>query len=142
PTTPLVHGEKYTVTICVTPGRGLRNIQPYLSGGYATQTTLPFNGTAKQIVTRTFTAKYYKDRGPENDISYAELNFYRFPNDETITEETTIHWVKVEKGNKKTPYTPAPEDISEDDNHPLIDKINLSLSEPLRSVGDVKDRLY
>ena len=39
-------------------------------------------------------------------------------------------------------WHPAPEDISESNNHPQIDKINLLLSEPLRSVGDVKDRLF
>lgn len=50
--------------------------------------------------------------------------------------------LKLEKGNTATPYIPAPEDITEDSNHPLIDKINLNLSEPLRSVGDVKDRLF
>ena len=38
--------------------------------------------------------------------------------------------------------TPAPEDVTEGTNHPLIDKINLLLSEPLRSVGDLKDRLF
>ena len=50
--------------------------------------------------------------------------------------------VKVEFGTLHSSWTPAPEDITESDNHSLIDKINLSLSEPLRSVGDVKDRLF
>ena len=50
--------------------------------------------------------------------------------------------VKLEKGNVATDWTPAPEDITEDSNHPYIDKINLLLGEPLRSLGDVKDRLF
>ena len=50
--------------------------------------------------------------------------------------------IKIEKDLTATPYSPAPEDITENDNHPLIDKINLLLDEPLRSVGDVKDRLF
>src|SRR5699024_2657978 len=50
--------------------------------------------------------------------------------------------IKIERGSIATDWTPAPEDIKENDNHPLIDKINLLLSEPLRSVGDVKDRLF
>lgn len=41
-----------------------------------------------------------------------------------------------------SPYAPASEDITESENYPLIDKINLLLDEPLRSVGDVKDRLF
>lgn len=57
-------------------------------------------------------------------------------------DKISIYKPKVEKGNIATPWTPAPEDITENDNHPLIDKINLSLSEPLRSIGDVKDRLF
>lgn len=50
-------------------------------------------------------------------------------------------FVKLEKGNIATDWSPAPEDITEDDNHPLIDKINLTFSEPLRSRGNVCDRL-
>lgn len=55
-------------------------------------------------------------------------------------------WVEVagvmmSSGSVPTDWTPAPEDISEDDNHPLIDKINLTFSEPLRSRGNVCDRL-
>lgn len=53
-----------------------------------------------------------------------------------------IRDVQVEFGTKSTPYSPNYEEITENDNHPLIDKINLLLDEPLRSVGDVKDRLF
>ena len=50
--------------------------------------------------------------------------------------------MKLEKGPVPTPWAPAQEEIVESSNHPLIDKINLLLDEPLRSVGDVKDRLF
>lgn len=50
--------------------------------------------------------------------------------------------IKIEEGQYQTPYALSSEEISENDNHPLIDKINLLLDEPLRSVGDVKDRLF
>ena len=50
--------------------------------------------------------------------------------------------MKIEKGSTPTPWTPAQEEIVESSNHPFIDKINLLLDEPLRSVGDVKDRLF
>lgn len=54
----------------------------------------------------------------------------------------TIRNIKIELGATATSYSPAPEDIVGSDNHASIDKINLLLDEPLRSVGDVKDRLF
>lgn len=62
-------------------------------------------------------------------------------NAEALNHEIFYNRIKLEEG-RLTPYSPAPEDITGDSNHPLIDKINLSLSEPLRSVGDVKDRIF
>ena len=50
--------------------------------------------------------------------------------------------IQVEFGTQATPYSPNYEEITESDNHPLIDKINILLDEPLRSVGNVKDRLF
>lgn len=57
------------------------------------------------------------------------------------TDNLLLTRFKVSKSNVKSDWTPAPEDITEDDNHPLIDKINLTFSEPLRSRGNVCDRL-
>ena len=62
-------------------------------------------------------------------------------NDEALNHEIFYNRIKLEEGESSR-YSPAPEDITEDSNHPLIDKINLLLDEPLRSVGDVKDRLF
>ena len=50
--------------------------------------------------------------------------------------------LKLEEGDIATDWTPAPEDITENDNHTLIDKINLLLDEPLRSIGDIRDKLF
>lgn len=49
--------------------------------------------------------------------------------------------VKVELGSR-TPYSQAPEEIQYNTQSPTLYKTNISLSEPLRSVGDVKDRLF
>ena len=54
----------------------------------------------------------------------------------------TIRNIKIELGTTATPYTISPKDIVGPDNQTSIDKINLLLDEPLRSVGDVKDRLF
>lgn len=48
---------------------------------------------------------------------------------------------KIERG-ELSPYSLAPEDISYDTQSPTLYKTNILLSEPLRSVGDVKDRLF
>lgn len=108
PSSPLTAGETYTISVCVTPGMGLSYISPYLSIGYAQQCVLPISGTGKQIISRTFKAYYHADRPPTVD---ARMTLYRFPNDGTVTSNTTIHWIKVEKGTKPTDWTPAPEDI-------------------------------
>ncbi|MDN6626278.1 MAG: tail fiber domain-containing protein, partial [Pisciglobus halotolerans] len=49
--------------------------------------------------------------------------------------------VKVELGDY-SPYSQAPEDILPDTKSDTIYKTNITLPEPLRSVGDVKDRLF
>src|SRR5699024_6205689 len=50
--------------------------------------------------------------------------------------------LKLEKGTKATDWTPAPEDVPYDTLENNLYKTNILLSEPLRSVGDVKDRLF
>src|SRR5699024_10929881 len=51
-------------------------------------------------------------------------------------------YLMAEKGNKATDWTPAPEDNPYDTLENNLYKTNILLSEPLRSVGDVKDRLF
>ena len=110
PETPLVPGETYAFSLCVTPGANVTHIVPYVSGGNVGLGTFYVNGTEKQTV--TFIDKmrdYYPGCTPEDNIANANVYFVRFPNDGT-TGSTTIHWVKIEKGNKATDWTPAPED--------------------------------
>ena len=66
---------------------------------------------SKQIISKTFTMAYYDGRTPDIYPSYGYAQLYRFPNDGTVTGNTTVHWFKIEKGNKATDWTPAPEDI-------------------------------
>ena len=107
----LVEGETYTVSMCITPGKGLNGVTPYLSGGYRSCVSLPTSGSEKQVISGTFKCHYHDGMTPEDNIRNATLHIYRFPNDGTVTSNTTIHWIKVEKGNKPTDWTPAPEDI-------------------------------
>lgn len=111
PTSYLVAGETYTLSLCVTPAENVTKLIPYVSGTYMRLVTLVPNGTSKQIISGTFTASYADGRTPEDNPAYGNIDIFRLPNNGTVTGETTIHWIKVEKGNKPTDWTPAPEDV-------------------------------
>ena len=68
------------------------------------------SGANKQILNATFVAGYYKGMTPEDNPDNAKICIYRFPNNDTVTGDTTVHWIKIEKGNKATDWSPAPED--------------------------------
>lgn len=108
--TPLVPGEIYTATMCVTPAPGVSYYGLYLSSGYRPTGRFTVSGTEEQTISLTFTAGYADGKTPEDDLSNAQNQIYRFPNDNTVTENSTIRWYKVEKGNRATDWTPAPED--------------------------------
>ena len=119
-------GEKYTVSICVTPANGVTHIHPYTSMGWSPLSIpLYVNGTTRQVLSITFTFNGYNSDKVPVDIydNNAFVQFYRFPNDETVTGNTTLHWAKVEKGAKATDWTPAPEDVQTQ-----IDTINTNLT--------------
>ena len=112
PSSPLVAGEEYTVSIQITPAEGVSFIGTYFSDGYINNASLFVSGTGKQIVSKTFTMSYSDGKTPDEDFKYALVRMYRFPNDGTVTGNTTIHWIKIEKGNKPTDWSPAPEDVN------------------------------
>ena len=115
PSMILTAGEEYTVTICVQPAPNVTSFRLYLSGGYARQCSLDVSGTSRQIISKTFTASYASGRVPSAPTdAYARANFYRFPNNGTVISDSYIFWVKIEKGNKPTDWTPAPEDTAMD----------------------------
>lgn len=107
---PLVSGKTYTVTLCVTPAEGVSCYRLYFSQGYCKKADLFVSGTSEQTVSVTFVMGYSSGRFPTENASFAFAEIYRFPNDGTVTGESTIHWVKIEEGNVATDWTPAPED--------------------------------
>ena len=109
--TPLVKGEIYTISMCVTPANGISAYNLYSSNGWKNLITLEPIGIEKQILTGVFRGDYSEGRFPIDNISHADALIYRFPNDGTVTGNSTVHWVKIEKGNIATDWTPAPEDV-------------------------------
>ena len=92
---------KYTV------GADRDKLAVYSSGGYRYLVT--FYETDKNelgIASKTFTMRYTDGRTPAEGFDY--LSVYQFPSDGT--SESTIEWIKLERGNEATPWTPAPED--------------------------------
>lgn len=81
----------------------------------------------------TFIAKGNKETGIHMypNITTDEINYETF---------YVADW-KLEHGGLSE-FSQSHQDITENSNNPLTDKINLLLEEPLRSVGDVKDRLF
>ena len=110
--TPLEAGEEYTVSMCVSPASDVTAYGVWLSTGYAKQCELPVSGAERQIVSQTFTAFYYANKTPEDDVYHACVRVYRLPQPASgaTVGVSKIHWIKVEKGNRATDYTAAPED--------------------------------
>lgn len=125
---PLISGETYTATICITPANNVSNYSLYFSYGYRNVATFRVNGTSKQIISSTFVMSYSNGKDPSIDVNYANAQIYRFPNNGTVTQNSTIHWFKIEKGNKATDWTPAPEDITDTINSIEVGGRNLILN--------------
>lgn len=112
---PLMAGQEYTVSMCVTPAADVTAYGIWLSSGYAKQCQMTVSGVARQIVSQTFVASYYSGKTPDDNPAYAIVQVYRLPSLASGEESDTskIHWIKVEKGNRATDWTAAPEDAEE-----------------------------
>ena len=110
--TPLEAGEEYTVSMCVSPASDVTAYGVWLSTGYAKQCELVVSGAERQIVSHSFICSYYEGKTPEDDAYHACFRVYRLPEPGAGAETgvSRIHWIKVEKGNRATDYTAAPED--------------------------------
>lgn len=98
----LIHGETYTMAICVTPPEKAEVIRPHISRGWAPLLQLPTDGTStKQILVGSFVANYFEDMLPSVDYLHSVLDIYRLKNTTNIPNEPfTIHWIKIERGKK------------------------------------------
>ena len=94
----------------------------------------PFNLTQDR---KKIHIKIDKEKALEND-RYAILIYV---SDSKITEYC-INGLKLELGSNNTSHSISSKDIPYDTKTPTLYKTKILLSEPLRSVGDVKDRIY
>lgn len=132
---PLVEGKTYTFTICVTPAEGITHIQLFFSNGWSPVKKVSTSGTDKQILSGTFTMKYYSGKTPTDNDNNAIAQIYRFPNDGTITSNSTVHWIKIEEGSGSSDWSPAPEEIT---TRSLFDQ---TASQILGQVDDINGQL-
>lgn len=106
PVSPLKPGETYTASISITAPADLDEIGLFVSDGYIALTRISTE-EGQQIITGTFTMpNYAAGKTPEEDAKYAKVQLYRYPND-LLSNEITINWIKIEKGNVATPWEPA-----------------------------------
>ena len=111
---PLIENKQYTISICVTPAVQNEVFKLFFSQGYAgSNACLYAKGTQKQVLSTSYIQKYANERGPSDSILNTYALIFRYPNDGSITSNTTIHWIKIEEGNVATDWTPAPEDVDE-----------------------------
>ena len=110
---PMVEGEVYTLTLCVS-SLDLSEIDVYTADGHVLLESISLDTSAtSEIVHATFMAEYTTGYTPEDDPNNADILIKRSPTGMSSPEDFTIHWAKLEKGNRATDYTPAPEDTDE-----------------------------
>ena len=109
---PMVAGEEYTVSLTLTPMEEYAGLTIRTSEGDQTLATIDLSGAARQTVQATFIVEYAAGKTPDDAPDNADILIYRKPAS-AGTASTIIHQIKLEKGNRATDYTAAPEDAEE-----------------------------
>ena len=107
----LVPGETYSYRIRVKSNTAGESARLFVSGGLL-QLAAHSITTEWDVYKGTFVMPTYPSgHAPSNDVSNARLMFFKSSSDSTATID--IDWVKLEKGNKSTDWSPAPEDTEQ-----------------------------
>lgn len=126
---PPIQGEQYTLTLKGTLGEGKTSFSAYNSGGTVLFGALKRLGTS-DLYSHTFT--WTNDGRTGLDTA---IHIYTMTN--AIVAESTIEWIKLEKGNKVTmDWTPAPEDINAN-----IEKVDTRLTNSLAEIKTTTDSI-
>ena len=116
PSTPMVAGETYTLTIEAKVGKDTPKIVPIVSDGWQPLSyNFIFEPGKRQKVSCTFTANYNNGRTPSDNPDFARVALFPMAKDghDNVQNKqpNTIYSVKLESGSVATDYTEAPEDI-------------------------------
>ena len=110
-TAPLTIGEKYTVSLNVTSTEERKGLAIYIGGSSYSPTgwnLLPITA-GTHTYTGTFTLSSHAD-ATKNRLNVYCSTTGNGQEAEEIAGTAQINWIKLEKGNKPTDWTPAPED--------------------------------
>lgn len=107
----LVPGETYSYRIRVKSNTAGESARLFVSGGLL-QLAAHSITTEWDVYKGTFVMPTYPSgHAPSNDVSNARLMIFKSSSDSTAAID--IDWVKLEKGNKSTDWSPAPEDTEQ-----------------------------
>lgn len=103
----LIDGETYTISVKakIATGAGVDWLAAYWTGNIKFASWTPVFDK-DHVYTETFRANHTHATGIQD-----KLTLYIGP-DTATRGNNTIYWVKIEKGNKATDWTPAPEDMA------------------------------
>ena len=102
-----VAGETYTLSVKFTLGADRTHLSLFTPEGTVLLTTVAdADKNSLGVASKTFTMSYAVGYTPAD--GYTNLVVYQMPSGGSAA--STIEWVKLEKGNKATDWTPAPED--------------------------------
>ena len=110
-------GETVTLTIKGKLGIGKTAFVVYNSGDFLNLSQLRDKGNGIYLNTFNWTKIWNDNRIADNKTLY----IWTFHSN--VDVESTIEWIKLERGNKPTDWTPAPEDFS--------DQITVYVNEPI-----------
>ncbi len=102
-----VAGEAYTLSVKFTLGADRTHLSLITPEGTVLLTTVAdADKNSLGVASKTFTMSYAPGYTPAD--GYPSLAVYQMPSGGSTS--STIEWLKLEKGNKATDWTPAPED--------------------------------
>lgn len=105
-TESIKEGEQVTLTLKGQLGAGKSAFSVHNSNGYVLLATLESKGNGLYQATFNWTLTGYGHTADNTTIDIYTPNH-------SVLVNSTIEWIKLERGNKPTDWTPAPEDIEE-----------------------------